>query len=378
MRLSTHSRSPPSIMPMKKLPPRVEEELLRIRPYFPALFFVSGFIFDIATLGRIDNVFNILSHGAYLILIFIVLRNQILLSTPRPGASTAELFFFRYQNEILHFLLGALLNAFIIFYFKSGTLSNSFLLLLILSALLLANEMPALKRQGPPIKVALITLSLISYFIYLLPVLLGKAGFMVFVSSLFCAGGILFAAWYYLLQKKVDQKKIFSDLLLPAGAVFFLFIILYGYKIIPPVPLSLKHIGIYHDIEQSEGNYLLSRQTPLWKFWKRGDQEFHAQPGDRIYLFTKIFSPGGFKGRVYLHFQYSPKGGKWETTDRIPMNIAGGREQGFRGYAYKRNYHEGSWRALVETSEGLEIGRISFRVFISKIPAKRKYYTEIH
>ena len=44
------------------------------------------------------------------------------------------------------------------------------------------------------------------------------------------------------------------------------------------------------------------------------------------------------------------------------MTITGGRDKGFRGYAFKSNYSSGKWRVLVETKGGREIGRINFKI----------------
>ncbi|MFN2365023.1 MAG: DUF2914 domain-containing protein, partial [Desulfurivibrionaceae bacterium] len=48
------------------------------------------------------------------------------------------------------------------------------------------------------------------------------------------------------------------------------------------------------------------------------------------------------------------------------------------GYAYKQNYQAGKWRALVETSEGLEIGRINFRVSLADGESARTYIQETY
>lgn len=52
----------------------------------------------------------------------------------------------------------------------------------------------------------------------------------------------------------------------------------------------------------------------------------------------------------------------WLTSDKIPLTITGGREQGFRGYSFKYNYQPGDWQVRIETENGLEIGRISLEI----------------
>lgn len=348
---------------------------VRIKPHFPVLFFVFGFLFDIATLGRIDDKFNILSHGAYLSLILFILRNQILKISPREGSSRIVQLYFEYQNEVLHFAFGSLLNAFFLFYFKSGSFAHSFLLFLFLCGLLIANELPVFQRRGPRVKVALTIVNLISFFLYLVPVLLGRIGLWIFVTSLFCAGFVVLAIAYYLSRTTLGREGVVRVLLAPAASVFLVFVMLYAFKLIPPVPLSLKFIGVYHNVQKSGKDYILTRETPKWKFWRNGDQYFVARPGDRVFIFTRIFSPGGFKGRIFVQFEQKVKGG-WKRSDRIPLSFFGGKDSGFPSFAYKRTYQAGDWRALIETEDGLEVGRIGFEISLSNSMKERQFIQE--
>ncbi len=330
------------------------------------------------TLGRIDNILNILSHGLFLLLIMASLIVQFLKVTPGKEPKWLVGLFFAYQNDIIHFLLGALLNAFVIFYFKSGSLTNTFLLVVVLSVLLVINEIKSFKQQGPTLKVVLFTISLASFSIYLLPVLIGRIGSWIFMGSQLCTLAIILLLGLLLWLMGVDFLRIKSKLLVPAASVIIIFTFLYAARVIPPVPLSLKQIGIYHNIEKTADAFTLFKLTPPWKFWSQGDQDFVAKEGDVIYLFSRVFAPGGFKDKLFYNFQIKDRNGRWQNTDKIPMTIVGGRDEGFRGYAYKENYQDGVWRALVETEEGREVGRINFRVSSSSDPSPWVYYQEVH
>ncbi len=347
-----------------------------LKTYLPATFFVGGFIFDIFTLGRIDNLFNILTHAIYLFLVLAVLLTQILGIEAGSGNGRLIRGFFTYRNEAVHFLLGALLNAFVIFYFKSGTVINTGLLLFLLAFLLVINEMHFFKARGPALKMILFNISLCSFFIYLLPLLIGRISAGIFILSLGCALLVMLGVCYILLRAGTDFVLLRRVLLIPTGAVVLGFAVLYTARMIPPVPLSLMQIGIYHNLEREDGSFRLYRETPPWRFWSQGDQNFQAQEGDRLYLFCRIFAPGGFRDRLYFHFQSKDKKRGWQTSDRIPLTIVGGRDQGFRGYAFKSNYSPGRWRALVETGGGLEIGRINFRIENSASTDPKNYYQE--
>jgi hypothetical protein len=128
-------------------------------------------------------------------------------------------------------------------------------------------------------------------------------------------------------------------------------------------------MGIYHNVEKVGDHYTAHHQLPWWNFWDQGDQNFVAHEGDKIYCFIQVFSPTDFKDKIVLHWlQHHPSRG-WESMDRIPMHVIGGRRDGFRGFAYKSNYNSGSWRVQVETSDGRELGRLNFRITQTHGPA---------
>ena len=159
--------------------------------------------------------------------------------------------------------------------------------------------------------------------------------------------------------------------------LLFSFIALYFFKLVPPVPLSIQEIGIYHNVEKAKGSYKLYQQTPQWKFWLNGDQDFKAEAGDKIYVFMRLFAPSGFDDKLFIKWQYINKFGEWATTDRIPLKVVGGRGQGFRGYAFKSNYAPGQWRVVAETGYGLEIGRINFDVTMVNNEEPTPLYIEV-
>ena len=88
-----------------------------------------------------------------------------------------------------------------------------------------------------------------------------------------------------------------------------------------------------------------------------------ARPGDRVHCFVRIFAPTRFRHKVSLHWQRkNRRSGKWFTRDRIPLDVVGGRDQGYRGYAFKARYNPGRWRIQVKTEDGRVVGEKSFRV----------------
>lgn len=325
-------------------------------------FFVLGFILDILTLGRIDETLNILMLLFYLsIAIFLFLWELGLYGEEfkLPGPSKWSDFLEKYRDEIYHFCQGALLSAFTLFYFKSASLATSLVFLFVMFTLLLINELPFLQKQGPLFKGILLQVSLFSFILVYLPLLIGQVGILIFILVIVLYAGLLGGSFFLLKKKKVSGlEKIW---LKPGIILVGSMVVLRFFGLVPPVPLSLEMAGVYHKVEKRYPLYDLYHQKEWWRFWNNSDEYFRAAPGDKIYFFTRIFAPGGFKDQVYLNWQ-TKVDGDWKTSDRIPFKINGGRDQGFRGYAFKSNYVEGDWRVLVETKGGLEIGRLNFVV----------------
>jgi hypothetical protein len=148
----------------------------------------------------------------------------------------------------------------------------------------------------------------------------------------------------------------------PFGLVLLVFLSLYVVRIIPPVPLSIPFIGVYHNVERQGDRFVLSHERPFWRFWDNGDQQFAAQPGDRVFVFFRVFSPTRFADQVLMRWYWRDAAGRWQLHDSIPINIVGGRAQGFRGYGMKSNYQPGEWKLQVETTDEREIGRVYFEV----------------
>jgi hypothetical protein len=326
-------------------------------------FFIAGFLFDILTLGRIDSWLTIAQQATYLLLITVVLV-QMLLSEQRPApdlaaASRWKRWYLEYRNPAIHFLLGALLSAYTLFFFTSSSLLVSFGFMGVLVLLLVANESARFKALGLPFKFALLGLCYLAFFAYVVPVLVGQTGLVVFLLSM-AAGCVPLAAVAYWVAKEQKRK-----ILVPLGCVLILFLAFYLFRLIPPVPLSIRYMGVYHGVERTDGGYRLSHERPAWRIWHKGDQWFSAQPGDKVHVYFRIFSPSRFSDQVMMgwyRYEGGPKGRGWVLQDTIPIKILGGREEGFRGYGVKTNYQPGKWKVQVETTDGREIGRIYFSV----------------
>ncbi len=321
-----------------------------------SIVFVGGFLFDLLTLGRIDDLFNLLQQAFYLTILGTLLILEIKKKTGTLILSKRGEKFWDYHELLVHFLFGSLLSVYVIFYFSSASAITGTLFILLLAGFMFANEFPQIQRLGLPVRVILFSICLLSYFSFVYPILLGHVGVIPFWLG-FLSSGITFGL-IYRANFKVDTTLLLKHVLAPAVGVHLFFLFGYYFSLIPPVPVAVKKIGVYYnDVVRENGKYH-GRYTREWyKFWQKGSQDFEARPGDKITVLLSIFSPGSFEDKVYLKWYH-----EGDLQDSIPLSILGGRDEGFRGFGTKSFYKPGSWKVIVETSDGREVGRISFDI----------------
>lgn len=342
-------------------------------------FFVGGFIFDMLTVDRIDSWFTIGQQVVYLLVILLTLV-QMFYEETRPPVPSENLIFFKrwyreYRTPAIHFAFGNLLNLYTIFFFKSSSLLVSFGFMVFLIALLVANESRRVKSMGLSFKFGLLSLCFLAFFSFVTPIFMGQMGILVFIFSMVVGClPLVTVGWYVQNYTPVLFEKAKSQILLPMAFVLLGFLILYFFRLIPPVPLSIPFIGVYHTVEKQGETYRLGHERPWWKIWHNGDQNFYAQGADKIYVFFRIFSPTHFSDQVLVRWYWKDNRHGWVLQDSIPIKISGGRAEGFRGYGVKGNYQPGAWKVQVETTDEREIGRVYFDLEIApKAPRTFQY-----
>jgi hypothetical protein len=329
----------------------------------PIASFILGFIFDAFTLRRIDELRTILLQAIYLLVVGTLVSMQLIELTRkiRPPKYLHKIW--TYRELLLNFMFGTLLNSYTIFYFKSASAFSSLIFIGILVAILILNEFKSFGKSKVQVRMAFFSLCLISYLVSLAPTLMGFMGVVPFLTATFASMAV-FSGFYKLLKPMLAAKPALlrTHLIFPYAVVQFVFVLLYFAHAIPPVPLSVSYMGIYHNAEAKNGTYSLSYTRSRWKFWQHGDQTFYARPGDSIFCYVQVFSPTRFKDQIQIRWLlWNDKLG-WQPSDAIPMPVTGGRDEGYRGFTKKNNYQPGIWRVQVETSDSQEIGRIGFTV----------------
>jgi hypothetical protein len=328
------------------------------------IFFAAGFLFDSVMIQRIDDAVVLIQQGAYLIVVGVVLAGLVTWNERAAELSAAWKRLTTVSGPLVHFMLGTLLNAYALFYFKSASGWSAALFVVVIATLLIVNELPLFRRLGPVVLYALYSFCLTSYFAYLYPVLLGRMRSWMFLLAVATSMVPLVLLGRVHLRAATDRGRVLRHALLPSVGAQAVLVTLFLLRLLPPVPLSLLEIGIYHDVaREPSGSYLLTRQpTPWWKPWTSDDSDFSARAGDRVYCFFRVFAPARFEDQVRVRWSYREPGRGWLPSDAVPIVVRGGHERGYAGYTYKQNWRTGEWRVAVETGDGREIGRHVFSV----------------
>ena len=326
---------------------------------------VLGFVFDAFTLKRVDTLWeNIWILGHLLIVgIFITLihlqKNEV------GGEKNPKKAHFWYVN-ILQFFFGGILSTYLVFYFRSADILVTWPFIVLLVLAFIANE--SLKRHYIRLsfQISLFFLSIYSFAIFLLPVILHKIGPWIFLLSGFAS--LIFITLFlkilfsFIKDKFSESKKLIVSLI---SGIFILVNILYFTNLIPPIPLSLKDAGLYHSIQKNttEGNYSVTFEDHGWRGYFDLYPNFSQVSGEPVYAFSAIFSPKDLNLTIFHEWQhYDEIKDKWGTNSVVSLPVVGGRDGGFRTYSMRYDLKSGKWRVNVKTEQGQTIGVLRFNI----------------
>jgi hypothetical protein len=337
-----------------------------------SLSLVGGFVFDALTLKRVDMFWEnvwVLAH-LFIVGICIVLINLEEHQGVDPEDPTKAHF---WLVNIMQFTFGGLLSTFLVFYFRSATLLVSWPFMLILAAAFAANERLKHHYARLVFQISLFFLSLFSFAIFIVPVMVHKIGPDIFILS----GAVsLLCLWFFLIfLRRITKERFYKArklLWLSIVGIYGGMNLLYFTNIIPPIPLSLKDAGIYHSVNKDMfGDYFVGYEDHGWKGVFDIYEDVHLQYGDSVYAYSAVFSPARLDTVIVYNWQhYNKDTNRWEDEGNITIPITGGRDEGYRAYASKTYLTKGHWRVNVETERGQVIGRILFNVVPVTEPAR--------
>lgn len=332
------------------------------RALVPGLL-VLGFIVDVITFRnlQIETTFILLGAEAIIAGLAIMYIN---IYDGRSVPPTSPLFIylrFAITPFVFQFTLGALLSASLVFYWFSGAFSASWPIMAFLVLLMASNEVFRHFYLRPFVQMAVYSFVLFSYFSLLFPYVFRSLAPSTFVlggalSTLIVLLAIIFIGRFAPRVKEERKRMVFASL-----AIFGIMNTLYFLNVIPPIPLSIRDAGIYHDIVVTAGEYVLmgEEETYLDNIWP--GQTIHKDPDGRVYAYTAIFAPTDLRTTIFHQWEFLDESTKkWIKRDRLSFSIKGGRDEGFRGYTFKSKLVPGKWRVTVETERGQVLGRIPF------------------
>ncbi len=330
--------------------------------HLSALAMAGGFAFDSYAFGRIDRAMTQAVFILYLIVagvsIGVLHWRESNAAKPAPRLHTILI-------TATQFALGALLSGFCVFYIRSAALGASWPFLLFMAAIFIGNEYFRAYASRLVFAALLFFFALYSYAILLVPVVLARIGPISFLIS-----GALAVIAFFLYMRILawlghDRYKSARSQI-AAGMIVITALInaFYFLKVFPPLPLVLTDAGIFHSAQRTGAGFQVAAETepPSWQALFGNYPVMHVQPGAKLYLYSAIFAPRGLRTQIVDEWQWQNAGHDWKTQQRVPVQILGGRENGFRFYTVKTTPMPGQWRVNIVTLDGRAIGRVRFSV----------------
>lgn len=319
-------------------------------------FLIGGFIFDNLTLQRVDFLLDNLVLLAYLVVVAL----GILLINLK-----AEKFSYL-APYAMQFAFGGLFSGYIVFYFRSASLTVSWPFLLMLAVFFIGNEFFRRRYELLAFHLAIFFVAVFSYSIFSLPVIFHRLGTDIFILSGLVSLAIA-ASLIYLIKKIAPERVAGHRALIfcVIGAIYLTFNLFYFTNIIPPTPLALKEAGIYQRVERVPDGYSILTEKRAWyEIFTRN--RIHLPPGQPAYAYSAVFAPTKLESQIFHRWSfYDETRERWVEASRIGFTIVGGRDRGYRGYSVKENISPGRWQVDVITERGQIIGRMRFWIVVA-------------
>jgi hypothetical protein len=335
---------------------------------FEVAFFFAGFLFDVVLLHRIDSVPLLIHQGVYLLAsgLLVFFDHRLHVAGREPAGWLGKLASIRLW--VMHFFLGTLLNAFLIFYFRAAAGWWAMVFIVLLAAVIVLNELPRFRQRGPVVRVALLSFCTTSYLAYLLPVVWGGLRSWQYYVAVVVGASVTVALWKLFVRFTHDPNWTFDRAAAPGLVVQVTLLVLYLLQGVPPVPLSLKSIVAAHDVrvvkDGESRSYAISVEpAPRWKLWAPASSTLHLIEGARAWVFVRIFAPARFDDMVQFAWEFDDPQRGWVAWGApFSTRLGGGAETGYRTFANTTAKRPGLYRVRVLTADGREIGRETIEV----------------
>lgn len=333
--------------------------------YAAIIYFILGFIWDWVTLERIDQFYSNFVLLGHLICLMISLYIFNLAGDGRWEGTFLEKYQ-SYSSLAIQFFLGALVSAYMVFFFRSASLGRTMVFLILLMFLYIANEMFKHRISNKYLQFGAFFFVAFTYFEFIIPVFVGTMSTFIFIISGFVALGLtlFFIQFVYWKSPSTRREVNLAKLSSIIVGIYIMINAFYYFNMIPPVPLALESGLMAYHIDKKDNSYWLSYdRDKTYKIWRSYNHEMAYMPGDSIFAYTSIFAPTDLNKEVAHRWKwYNPEAEQWEVSDEIGYEVKGGRDGGYRGFTFKTNLQPGDWEIDVITKEGLILGTINFEL----------------
>jgi hypothetical protein len=352
----------------KKLLKQAGSWYARFERSFSSISLVGGFVFDAITLTRVDEFwenFWVVAHLA--IVTACALMINLIENTGEDEENPEKLHF--WLVNVMQFFFGGIFSTYLVFYFRSGTITTSWPFMALLAAAFIANE--RLKRHYARLafQITLLFLAYYTFAIYLMPILFHEISTPIFilagVASIVTIGVFIGILRKFSHERFVGKAKWLTRLSI--ATVFIAVNLLYFFNLIPPIPLSLKNAGVYQSLTVNGPGIYTAQEEPQGPFsFFNWAETIHVTPNSPLYAYTAIFSPTSLNTNIVHQWQYyDPTQSAWVTRAKTTLAVSGGSDGGYRTFSLMPNISAGSWRVNIETPRGQLIGQLRFDVIVT-------------
>ncbi len=327
------------------------------KQHLPAFALVTGLVWDTLTLGRPDQLYGNLVLLSYLF----IAGFCIIVMTRREEKGKKRLLWLVLMTQ---FAFGNLTGGLLVLYVGSATLAGNWPFLLLFIGLMIGNEIFNTRHTQIRFNTTVYYLLVLAYLILIVPVLTRSVESWTFLVSAF---GSLVVIYLFIQLLKLVGKTVVAEhmsvLKKSIAGTLIIFSFLFYANLIPPVPLSVRDIGIFHGVERTGEEYRLTYQKPVWyKPWEKSDTRIFLGTTSAAHCFSAVFAPTDLRTPIFhVWEEYSDVTEEWEERGRFRFPITGGRVSGYRGYSTK-TVDLGEWRCSVETERGALLGRVGVEV----------------
>lgn len=336
-----------------------------------------GFVLDVVTFRTIDILTSFILLWIYIVLVgvsiaIINIHDARLFRPPGKFISYVRLA----APLVLQFSFGALFSMAFIFYSFDGVISVDWPLVLLLLFLMISNEIHKQYYLKPTIQLSTYFFVLFVLMSLTLPYLFNSLSSVYFILSGILSVVLMALFVYLLIKKSPPVNKAKGNVAVSVLIILVLMNIFYFANMIPPIPLNMHDIGVYHNVVRMGNRYELTKEKESFAQKIVPGKIVHMTENSQIYIFASIFSPAKLNTEIVHHWQrYDTTKKEWVSMKKLKYGLIGGRAEGYRGYTLSSNVSDGKWRVYVETVRGQILGKIAFEVeSVSDLPEMEKIF----